>query len=352
MKSFFTRKILFRSFLVLIALAVLGEILLRIFPPAGLIYKLRDKQVHCIEEREIPEIMLCPNSDTILPHPAGFTFRVRVDERAERIVSEEPVLPGSKPEVWLMGDSIAYGFGQNDEDTIAWKMQEALRSSGIQVRNLGVDSLGTGGIQRRMERALICKDNQRKNCILPKAVFWIYHPSDLQDVHREFYLRNSVYGRWLFRGSVFLSRYSALYNYSKIRSEMRRLEKLRENGPEIIPETLSNHPHDHPSFKEMKRFFDVCKELKIPLTVVLYPNGTHGLTPLPSTPLLDLVAMIAQQKGIPVLDTRLDFLSEYEKNRTDFYLQNDGHPNPTSARLISKRILDRISVPIPVGVGR
>ncbi|EMO77132.1 hypothetical protein LEP1GSC127_2535 [Leptospira kirschneri str. 200801925] len=62
---------------------------MRIFPPTGLVYKLRDKQVHCIEEWEIPEILLCPNSDTILPHPAGFTFRVRVDEQGERIVSEE-----------------------------------------------------------------------------------------------------------------------------------------------------------------------------------------------------------------------------------------------------------------------
>ncbi|PJZ42477.1 GDSL family lipase [Leptospira kmetyi] len=329
--------------LIVIALFMLGEVSLRIFPPVGLIYRLRDKQVHCIEEREIPEIMLCPDSDTILPHPAGFTFRVRVDERAERIVSEEKTIPGSKPEVWLMGDSIAYGFGQNDEDTIAWKLQEALRPNGIQVRNLGVDSLGTGGIQRRMERALLCKDSLKKDCVLPKAVFWIYHPSDLQDVHREFYLRNSLSGRWLFRGSVFLSRYSALYNYSKIRSENRRLEKLRENGPEVIPETLDDHPNDHPSFKEMKVFFDTCKKMNIPLTVVLYPNGTHSLTPLPSTPLLDKVEAISKQNGIPVLDTRPDFLDEYKRNKTDFYLQNDGHPNAVSARLIANRILERIS---------
>ncbi|EMY76052.1 GDSL-like lipase/acylhydrolase family protein [Leptospira weilii serovar Ranarum str. ICFT] len=322
----------------------LGEILMRMVPPNGLVYKLRDKQVHCIEEREIPEIMLCPDSDTTLPHPAGFTFRVRVNERAERIVSEEKTIPGAKPEVWLMGDSIAYGFGQNDSDTIAWKLQEAL--TGFQVRNLGVDSLGTGGVQRKMERTIFCKDFSKKDCILPKAVFWIYHPSDLQDVHREFYLRNSAYGRWLFRGSVFLSRYSALYNYFKIQNENGRLKKLRENGPETIPETLTDYPDDHPSFQEMRTFFDVCKKLNIPLTVVLYPNGTHSLSmPLVYTPLLDRVATIANQKGIPVLDTRPDFIREYDRNKTDFYLQNDGHPNPTSAKLIAKKILERISVP-------
>ncbi|EMN38152.1 hypothetical protein LEP1GSC085_2322 [Leptospira interrogans str. L0996] len=84
---------------------------MRIF--TGLIYKLRDKQVHCIEEWEIPEILLCPNSDTILP-PCRITFRVRVDEQGERIVSEEKMVSAKKPEVWLMGDSIAYGFGLND----------------------------------------------------------------------------------------------------------------------------------------------------------------------------------------------------------------------------------------------
>ncbi|WP_425460668.1 LA_2486 family SGNH/GDSL-type esterase [Leptospira gomenensis] len=327
----------------LIVLFLLGESYLRMFPPAGLIYRLRDKRVHCIEEREIPEIMLCPDSDTVLPHPAGFTFRVRVNRYAERIVSEQPYVPASEPEVWLMGDSIAYGFGQNDPDTIAWKLQEALSSKKIRVRNLGVDSLGTGGIQRRMERALDCESTGfRKNCILPKAVFWIYHPSDLQDVHREFYLRNSLYGRWLFRASVFLSRYSALYNYSKIENENRRLAKLRELGPEPIPETLSGTPDDHPSFREMRNLFSICKKRNIPLTVVLYPNGTYSLTPLPSTPLLDQVAEIAKRSGIPVLDTRSEFIRRYETQKTEFYLQNDGHPNPTSAKLIADRILERI----------
>lgn len=335
----------FRILILLIVSILLGEILLRIFPPVGLIYRLRDKQVHCIEEWEIPEILLCRNSDTILPHPAGFTFRVRVDENGERIVSEEKVIPGSKTEVWLMGDSIAYGFGQNDEETIAWKLQEALKKKGIQVRNLGVDSLGTGGIQRRMERTLSCGDaSLEEGCHRPKAAFWIYHPSDLQDVHREFYLRNSFTGRMLFRGSVFLSRYSALYNYSKIRSENRRLETLRALGPEVIPETLSDHPADHPSFQEMKRFFEACKREKIPLTVLLYPNGTHSLTPLPSTPLLDQIREIATKEGIPVLDTRPDFLKEFNEKKTDFYLKNDGHPNAIAADLITKRILERLQI--------
>ncbi|MBM9575782.1 SGNH/GDSL hydrolase family protein [Leptospira sp. 201903070] len=339
MKSFPYSKI---SILIVVSL-LLGEIFLRMFPPAGLIYRLRDKQVHCIEEMEIPEILLCKNSDTILPHPAGFTFRVRVDENGERFVSEEKVIPGSRPEVWLMGDSIAYGFGQNDEDTIAWKLQSALKEKGIQVRNLGVDSLGTGGVQRRMERTLGCDDRSfDKGCHLPKAAFWIYHPSDLQDVHREFYLRNSFTGRMFFRGSVFLSRYSALYNYSKIRSENRRLEALRALGPEVIPETLSDYPDDHPSFQEMRKFFDVCKKEKIPLTVLFYPNGTHSLTPLPSTPLLDQIGRMAKKEGIPVLDTRPDFLREFNEKKTDFYLKNDGHPNSIAANLIAKKILKRM----------
>ncbi|WP_346274997.1 LA_2486 family SGNH/GDSL-type esterase [Leptospira santarosai] len=328
--------------LLFVSCITLCEILMRIFPPVGLVYRLRDKQVHCIEEWEIPEIMLCPNSDTTLPHPAGFTFRVRVGEHAERIVSEEKVIPGAKPEVWLIGDSIAYGFGQNDSDTIAWKLQETLKSYGIQVRNLGVDSLGTSGIQRKTIRTILCKDFSKKVCILPKAVFWIYHPSDLQDVHREIYLRNSIFGRWLFRTSVFLSRFSALYNYFKIQSDNRKLEKLRNNGPDTIPETIADYPDDHPSFKEMRFFFDTCKKLNIPLTVVLYPNGSHSLTPLPSTPLLDQVREIAKHKGIPVLDTRPDFIREYIQNKTDFYLQNDGHPNAFSAKLIANRISEII----------
>ncbi|WP_229266974.1 SGNH/GDSL hydrolase family protein [Leptospira sp. mild_001] len=334
MNSFSIGKIVF----LFITCILLVEFIMRIFPPTGLIYKLRDKQVHCIEEWEIPEILLCPNSDTILPHPAGFTFRVRVDEQGERIVSEEKMVSAKKPEVWLMGDSIAYGFGLNDSDTIAWKMQKVLQQFGFQVRNLGVDSLGTGGVQRRMERKLNCKESNRDNCILPKAIFWIYHPSDLQDVHRDFYLRNSLFGRWFFRSSIFLSKYSSLYNFFKIQNENRKLENLRKKGPEIIPETLSNYPQDHPSFVEMKTFFNTCKKLNINLTVVLYPNGSYSLTPLTSTPLLDQIAQIAKQNGFSVLDTRPDFIREFNQYKTDFYLPNDGHPNSTAAKLIADRI--------------
>lgn len=63
MNSFSIGKIVF----LFITCILLVEFIMRIFPPTGLIYKLRDKQVHCIEEWEIPEILLCPNSDTILP---------------------------------------------------------------------------------------------------------------------------------------------------------------------------------------------------------------------------------------------------------------------------------------------
>ncbi|EMF98451.1 hypothetical protein LEP1GSC123_1495 [Leptospira borgpetersenii str. 200701203] len=76
--------------------------------------------------------------------------------------------------------------------------------------------------------------------------------------------------------------------------------------------------------------------------MVLYPNGSHSLTPLPSTPLLDQVSEIAKHKGIPVLDTRPDFIREYNRNKTDFYLQNDGHPNAISAKLIADRISEKI----------
>ncbi|XDD48855.1 SGNH/GDSL hydrolase family protein [Leptospira sp. WS92.C1] len=340
MKPIFYFKIIF----FLITFILLVEVFLRIFPPVGLIYRLKDKQVHCMEEKEIPEIMLCPNSDTILQHPAGFTFRVRVDEFAERIVSEKKPFAGSKPEIWLMGDSIAYGFGLNDEDTIAWKLQKELSPAGLRVRNLGVDSLGTGGVHRKMERTLICKDPIfKKDCILPKAVFWIYHPSDLQDVQREFYLRNSLSGRWFFRGSVLLSRYSAIYNYFKIRSENKRFETLRTQGPAVIPETLSNTPDDHPSFQELRKFFYACKKMNIPLTIVLYPNGTHSLTtPLSFTPLLDQIIAIAKKEGIAVLDIRSDFIKQYDLEKTDFYLPNDGHPTSAAAELIAKKILERI----------
>ncbi|EMG23000.1 hypothetical protein LEP1GSC150_3567 [Leptospira interrogans serovar Copenhageni str. LT2050] len=74
------------------------------------------------------------------------------------------------------------------------------------------------------------------------------------------------------------------------------------------------------------------------MTVVLYPNGSHSLTPLTSTPLLDQIAQIAKQNGFSVLDTRPDFIREFNQYKTDFYLPNDGHPNSTAAKLIADRI--------------
>ena len=75
--------------------------------------------------------------------PDGYDFHVTHLPNTLRVTHPLDTYPsaGDKEEIWIFGCSFTHGWGLNDEDTYAWRLQEALPE--YEVVNFGTNGYGT-----------------------------------------------------------------------------------------------------------------------------------------------------------------------------------------------------------------
>ncbi|MGJ4746477.1 LA_2486 family SGNH/GDSL-type esterase [Leptospira sp. SA-E8] len=346
----YSRKIRFQFLLYSIFLFFLSEVLLRLpyFPSVQ--FRLDDKKLHCLQTSgnlfSIPWMRLCPNQSLELYHPEkNIRYHVSTDQRGERLtsaVSVDDATPrnaeiagrssymADAPEIWILGDSVALGYLVSDQESLPWALQNELikdRKPEI-VRNLGVDALGSFGIQERLTEVL-------QTSPPPKVAYWIYHISDFTDSFRELELQNSAKKRIFVRVSYFFSKYSAVFNAFKIVYEKYKPESA-ENL--VIPSSGSVLGPDHPHRKAALSLFGFVKEKKIPLVLVFLPEPNEKYEPVVDSALVKEVRQIAIDSGIPVLDLQQSIYDYWKKGSREIFLPKDGHPNPTLYRFIAEEL--------------
>ncbi|EQA46707.1 hypothetical protein LEP1GSC050_1092 [Leptospira broomii serovar Hurstbridge str. 5399] len=219
------------------------------------------------------------------------------------------------------------GYLVEDRESISWQLAERIGFSG-RVRNLGVDAVGTFGIQERLGEVLLQSDP-------PNVAYWIYHISDVADSFREEALFESKARRLLTRISFYLSRYSAVFNGWKTLWENYR-PALAENRISLRDETATESlGEDHPHRRALRRLFDFCEDKKIPLVIVFLPEPNSANQPIFQSPILNDVQSLALENRISVLDLRPRLESNWKKKHERFFLARDGHPNPYTYGLIA-----------------
>ncbi|TGK03717.1 SGNH/GDSL hydrolase family protein [Leptospira selangorensis] len=345
----YSRKIRFQFLLYSIFLFLLLEVLLRLpyFPSVQ--FRLVDKKLHCLETSgsflSIPWMRLCSNQSLDLYHPEkNIRYHVSTDFRGERITSpvgiDVPESAGRNsynkdtPEIWILGDSVALGYLVSDQESLPWALQNELvqnKRTGI-VRNLGVDALGSFGIQERLTEVL-------KDSFPPQAAYWIYHISDFTDSFRELELQNSVKKRIFVRVSYILSKYSAVFNAFKIVYEKYKPEAADNL---IIPSSGSVLGPDHPHRQAALSLFKFVKENKIPLILVFLPEPSGSYEPVVDSALVKEVRQIAIDSGISVLDLQKPIFDFWQKSNREIFLPKDGHPNPALYHFIAEEIVKDI----------
>ena len=72
---------------------------------------------------------------------SSVSYRVTHDADGYRISEPPRAGPEDRPEVWLFGGSFTHGYGVDDDETYAWRLQQ--RFSGHRFRNYGMDAYGT-----------------------------------------------------------------------------------------------------------------------------------------------------------------------------------------------------------------
>lgn len=340
----YARKIRFQFLLYSIFLLFLLEVVLRLpyFPSVQ--FRLDDKKLHCLQSFgdlfSIPWMRLCPNQSLDLYHPEkNIRYHISTDFRGERITSTTDSArwnsdKAETSEIWVLGDSVALGYLVSDQESLPWVFQNEsdLDKKSLVVRNLGVDALGSFGIQEKLIEVL-------KDSPPPQAAFWIYHISDFTDSYRELELQSSIKKRIIVRISYLLSKYSAVFNTFKIIYEKYKPESADNL---VIPSSGSVLGPDHPHRKAAISLFEFVKEKKIPLVSVFLPEPNDEYEPVVDSALVKEVRQIAIDSGISVLDLQQPIYDYWKKNSQEIFLPKDGHPNPALYRFIAEEIAKKI----------
>lgn len=101
--------------------------------------------------------------------PDGYDFHVTHLPNTLRVTHPLDTYPsaGDKDEIWIFGCSFTHGWGLNDEDTYAWRLQEALPD--YEVVNFGANGYGTLNSLIQFREALATK--KPKIAVLAYASF-------------------------------------------------------------------------------------------------------------------------------------------------------------------------------------
>lgn len=273
--------------------------------------ELRYKKIHCLEGWS--EIRLCPNVKEEFTRRDGKPWDIQTNEMGERITNAN-LSETNQTTVWLLGDSMAMGYGLPTGQTIAFLLETKYK---IKTRVVAVDAIGTNGISN------LYLDTYNQSSNKPNFIYWIWNPSDFIDDVRE----KKGIQKYLYPIHFYLSRNSSLYN--SLRPS--RQTNVYTNG---IP-TL--YPNTHPTYSFLKTFFQNSiynkEQWKILFSWGMAPNGT----PDTNDPNYDVAKRFFESEGMVTIDLR----SETEVlffQKKQIYIPNDGHPDEDLAKLFAEAI--------------
>lgn len=173
--------------------------------------------VHRIEVR-------CPSR----PDLPSLSTRATVDKLHCRITSPLPDRYEGKPEIWIYGCSLTWGFGLNDNDAFPWILQEKLKD--YKIRNFSDNGFGN-------VHALLQIQNSIEQGLKPVAAVFCY-----AHFHKE---RN-------------VAAPSRMRNYSVFNNpELHHPKATLESGGELSIELINMMEHSHGPDQEEGYMFTV-----------------------------------------------------------------------------------------------
>ncbi len=226
-----------------------------------------------------------------------------------------------RPEVWLFGCSLTHGYGLNDDETFAWKLQEKLPN--YEIVNFGVEGYSTVQSLLQLKRAL--QERGR-----PEAATLIYG---------KFHDERSVLSRNWWKDNLQLWKYvETPQPYARLneagRLQLRYLETPYSLFPVVRMSAFANaldeiytgwHDSNMPQAAVGRalilEFAQTCKEAGVPFLLAAWD------LPGSLTPLVDRCA----KNDIPAACVAVPSTPEYIDPAT-------GHPNAKAARIIAENL--------------
>lgn len=310
-----------RIFLVVLLCFLFLEIFFRFHNDVDLMAKY--KKVHCAVENDL---FLCPNQKYTFKRFDNSYWTLTTNPYGERITSRTKNFTEHLEEIWFIGDSISFGYLVDDEFSVPFLLDKELITP---VRNLGVDSLGTNGILRRLQQSL-----DIHKTVHIKTLLWIYNTSDFLDDEKELRLSDSIFYKNLYSAHYYLGRNFHLYN-----SIFWFKKKVFQKQISEIPEIQTQIPEEHITFSNIKRLIEfINQSSRIQKFVVIIYPGMNIKTKKPDidSKVTEKVFLFFKNNQIPVLDVRKAF----SLSNKSLYFEFDGHPNEEGYKIIQTSLID------------
>ncbi|WP_208729511.1 LA_2486 family SGNH/GDSL-type esterase [Leptospira congkakensis] len=308
MKKFF-KPLFYLSISLLLSLS-LGEGFLR-FQNENDPDEIRYRKFHCLYEFDL--IRLCSNRKESFIRVDGKTWDIQTNSIGERILSEE-----SYPkDLWLIGDSMAMGYGLPTNETPAFYLKSKYN---IEARVLAVDAIGTNGIFKLLKDGL----DSTKQEDHPKKIYWIWNPSDFIDDERE----KKGIKKYIYPIHYHLIRNS--YLYQKL-IPTQKTNVYTSSGIPIL------YPKDHITYSNLVKFFNDQTLPKEKLNILFSWGMSREGKPDTKDPNYEEAKKFFIGQGIKHKDLRTKTETLFQEQK-QVYIPGDGHPGPALAELFADAI--------------
>ncbi len=240
----------------------------------------------------------------------GDKFEINILDDGSRKVTSKQI--NTKDDLIFLGGSITFGWGVNDNQTFASKLQDNINN--YRIKNFSVGGYGTYQSFLRLEEIL-----SKSNDIKVVVAIYVPHHS-LRNIGDEFWLRTLT--KHSKRGSIELPYVSIDDNQELVRHKpisyiktplidklaisnklAKRIMKFRLSGNEQNRYLVTNEV-----FKEMNK---ITKEKKIKLVIANISNDDKALNPYLET----------------LITNKIDYFNCNIEATDNLIIKGDGHPN-------------------------
>jgi lysophospholipase L1-like esterase len=237
--------------------------------------------------------------------------------------------PAGTYRVAVIGDSITFGGGLDEEDRFTSLIQDRVGRDGIEILNLGVPGRDLPQHLDALEHDALPLD--------PDFILLQLFVNDF-DSPDEGHPTNPHWSEGFHR---WLEKRSALYTVASIELGTIKGELgIVETYPEYMQRTLGDQatPASIGAAKRLRAFIRMCRDAHRPLGIVFFPHLAFDLKRnYPFAYLNDRVERICREEGVPYLDLRPEFgaatRDTLQVNRFD------AHPSPKASRIAAAAIL-------------
>ncbi|MEY4668446.1 MAG: hypothetical protein RL518_1145 [Pseudomonadota bacterium] len=253
-----------------------------------------------------------------------------------------PPLDLGRKQVVLLGDSVAWGYGVGDADTLSYILEPGLKPHGVQLSNLAVSGYGFDQYLLRLQENLPLLSKQ-----LAGIVLIICAQNDYQNT-----IRNSIFGKrkMLFRqrGADIqltdwpVSRYS-LRNLLSDSFIITKASDASESFRNAIHSIAGDIELTEPEAKivvlsVLRKIIEVARDLRVPMTIILSPDRLDF--PEPRSRYVNFQNVL-DEAGISYIDYRR-VIQEKGFNVSGIY-HDRLHYTPEGNRYLADVVRERLS---------